>query len=85
MLTDEEMTSLANCVTRMKENKKDIYYITGESKEQVQNSVIVERLVKCGFELLSRGRKRVDEYYVPENEGEKKNVVNIEKPSTTKM
>merc|ERR1712096_79998 len=28
------------------------YYITGESKEQVQNSVFVERVVKRGFEVL---------------------------------
>ena len=46
------MTSLADYVTRMKENQKDIYFITGESKEQVQNSVFVERVVKRGFEKL---------------------------------
>ena len=52
--TAEEMTSLADYVTRMKENQKDIYYITGESKEQVQNSVFVERVVKRGFEVIDR-------------------------------
>ena len=52
--TAEEMTSLADYVTRMKENQKDIYYITGESKEQVQNSVFVERVVKRGFEVIDK-------------------------------
>ena len=52
--TAEEMTSLADYVTRMKENQKDIYYITGESKEQVQNSVFVESVVKRGFEVIDK-------------------------------
>merc|ERR1712062_674416 len=38
----EDMTTLGDYVTRMKENQKDIYYITGESKDQVSNSAFVE-------------------------------------------
>merc|ERR1712137_473885 len=48
----EEMTSLKDYVTRMKENQKDIYYITGESKETVQTSAFVERVIKRGFEVV---------------------------------
>jgi len=50
--TGEEMTSLKDYVSRMKENQKDIYYITGESRETVQNSAFVERLRKRGLEVL---------------------------------
>merc|ERR1739838_258712 len=33
------------------QNRKKLYYITGETKDQVANSVFVERVVKRGFEV----------------------------------
>lgn len=48
----DEMTSLKDYVSRMKENQKDIYYITGESKDVVSNSSFVERVKKRGMEVL---------------------------------
>merc|ERR1719411_292587 len=59
----EEMTSLSDYVSRMKENQKSIYYITGESKEVVAQSAFVERLKKRGLEVIYM-TEPIDEYVV---------------------
>merc|ERR1712063_214862 len=48
----DDLTSFKDYVSRMKENQKSIYYITGESRKQVATSAFVERLVKRGFEVM---------------------------------
>lgn len=45
----------------MKETQKSIYYITGESKEQVANSAFVERVRKRGFQVAYMAEP-IDEY-----------------------
>ncbi|KAK6626897.1 Heat shock protein 83 [Polyplax serrata] len=59
----DDMCSLKDYVGRMKKNQKHIYFITGESKEQVANSSFVERLKKRGFEVIYM-TEPMDEYVV---------------------
>jgi len=59
----DDFCSLADYVSRMKENQKHIYFITGESKEQVSNSAFVERVKARGFEVVYM-TEPIDEYVI---------------------
>jgi len=59
----DEPCSLKEYVSRMKENQNQIYYITGESRDQVSNSAFVERVKKRGFEVVYMVEP-IDEYCV---------------------
>merc|ERR1712048_1215001 len=75
----EEMCSLSDYVSRMKENQKDIYYITGESKEVVAASSFVEKLKKRGLEVVYM-TEPIDEYVVQQlKEFDGKNLVSVTK------
>jgi len=75
----DEMTCLKDYVSRMKENQKDIYYITGENKETVKNSAFVERVKKHGYEVLYM-TEPIDEYCVQQlKEYDGKNLVSVTK------
>jgi len=75
----DDQASLSDYVSRMKENQKDIYYITGESKEVVTASAFVERLKKRGLEVIYM-TEPIDEYVVQQlKEFDGKNLVSITK------
>merc|ERR1739836_68533 len=75
----DEMCSFGDYVSRMKENQKDIYYITGESKEVVAASAFVERLKKRGLEVVYM-TEPIDEYVVQQlKEFDGKNLVSVTK------
>lgn len=75
----DEMTSLKEYVERMKENQKQIYYITGESRDQVANSAFVERVKKRGFEVIYM-TEPIDEYCVQQlKEYDGKTLVSVTK------
>uniref|UniRef100_A0AAQ4Q738 Heat shock protein 90, alpha (cytosolic), class B member 1 n=1 Tax=Gasterosteus aculeatus aculeatus TaxID=481459 RepID=A0AAQ4Q738_GASAC len=74
----DDTTSLTEYLTRMKENQKSIYYITG-AKDQVANSAFVERVRKRGFEVLYM-TEPIDEYCVQQlKEFDGKTLVSVTK------
>merc|ERR1712241_566309 len=75
----DDLCSLTDYVSRMKENQMDIYYITGESKEVVAASAFVERLKKRGLECIYM-TEPIDEYVVQQlKEFDGKNLVSVTK------
>ncbi|XP_063390084.1 heat shock protein 83 [Cydia fagiglandana] len=75
----DEACSLKEYVSRMKENQKHIYYITGENRDQVANSSFVERVKKRGYEVVYM-TEPIDEYVVQQmREYDGKSLVSVTK------
>lgn len=71
--SDTEFTSLEEYLERMKEKQEHIYFMAGGSRQEVEKSPFVERLLKKGYEVLYLVEP-VDEYCIqslPEFEGKK--------------
>lgn len=71
--SDGKLASLDQYISRMKPGQKDIFYITGTSKEQLEKSPFLERLTKKNYEVIFF-TDPVDEYlmqYLMEYEGKK--------------
>ncbi|PSS31246.1 Endoplasmin like [Actinidia chinensis var. chinensis] len=47
-----KLTSLDQYISRMKSGQKDIFYITGTNKEQLEKSPFLERLTKKNYEVI---------------------------------
>ncbi|XP_013168742.1 PREDICTED: heat shock protein 83 [Papilio xuthus] len=75
----DEACSMKEYVSRMKENQKHIYYITGENRDQVANSSFVERVKKRGYEVVYM-TEPIDEYVVQQlREFDGKTLVSVTK------
>jgi len=75
----EDRCSLKDYVSRMPEKQKHIYYITGESRENVSSSPFVERVKKSGLEVIYM-IDPIDEYCVQQlKEYDGKTLVSVTK------
>jgi len=75
----EEMTSLDDYISRMKDDQDTIMYLPGDSLAQIQKSPILKKYIASGYEVLLMADP-IDEFTVQHlAEYEKKKVKSIAK------
>lgn len=76
---DEELTSLEEYISRMKDDQDTILYLPGDSKSNILNSPILKKYVRYGYEVLILDDP-IDEFTVQHlTEYEKRKVKSIAK------
>jgi molecular chaperone HtpG len=81
-LNHTESISLEDYVKNMKDEQKEIYYITGESRKSVENSPFVNGIKKMGYDVLFL-IDAIDEYMTQQvKEFQEMKLVNISKENT---
>ncbi|MFT7823598.1 MAG: molecular chaperone HtpG [Sulfurimonas sp.] len=63
--TEERLISLEEYISRGDSEKREIYYIVGESEQVLRNSPLLEAYNKAGIEVLILDDKEVDEIVTP--------------------
>mgnify|MGYP003648625263 CR=1 FL=1 len=77
--SSDEYITLKQYVDSMKENQKNIYFITGESKQTVESSPFIEKCKKKNFDVLYL-TDPIDEYCIQQlKEYDGKKLINVTK------
>lgn len=72
-----ELTSLDDYISRMKEGQEDIYFIAGDDKVKLNQSPLIQKLKRLGYEVLLLDDP-IDEYTINTlNEYEKMHLQNV--------
>jgi len=79
--SDESQISLKKYIENMPEKQKDIYFVTGESKQSIVSSPFLEECKKRGYEVLFM-TEPIDEYCMQQlKEYDGKKLINLSKES----
>ena len=75
--SNQEKISLKEYISNMKDDQKNIYYITGESQESIENAPFLEKLKKKNYEVLYM-TDPIDEYMTQQlTDYDDKKLINI--------
>lgn len=78
-LDKDKLTSLDDYIDRAKKSQEAIYYISGDDRDQLIKSPIIQGLIRKGYEVLLLD-DNIDEYALSHlNEYEDKKLINVAK------